>query len=89
MRLIEELSAAFAQRNPNLPQEDCDIAGFVAIKAIGNLLWLSLDQDPIHRQRLVLETKKLALSYLQNYFPINASLPNKTYVHRSPKDVQS
>lgn len=71
MALIEELSTAFAKRNPSLTQEDCEVAGFVAIKVIGNLLWLSIDQDQICRQRLVLETKKLALSYLQNYFPIN------------------
>jgi len=69
MALIEELSTAFAQRNPSLTQEDCEVAGFVAIKVIGNLLWLSIDQGQIRRQRLVLETKKLALSYLQNYFP--------------------
>ncbi|OUC12378.1 MAG: TetR family transcriptional regulator [Alkalinema sp. CACIAM 70d] len=73
MALIEDLSTAFAQRNPTLTQEDCEVVGFVVIKVIGNLLWLSIDQDPIRRQRLVLETKKLALSYLQNYFPSNTS----------------
>lgn len=36
MMLIEDLSVTFAQRNPNLTQEDCEVAGFVAIKVIGN-----------------------------------------------------
>lgn len=78
MALIEDLSIAFAQRNPALTQEDCSIAAFVAIKVIGNLLWLSLDQEQTLRQRLVLETKRLALSYLQNYFPINDNSLNNS-----------
>jgi hypothetical protein len=41
------------------------------VKAIGTLLWLSLSQDDIFRQRLVMETKRLMLSYLQSYFPAN------------------
>ncbi len=68
MQLIQDLSAVFAQRNPDLTQEDCDAIGFVVIKAMGNLLWMSLGQEKNFRQRLVVETKRLALSYLQSYF---------------------
>ncbi|HEY9828093.1 MAG TPA: TetR/AcrR family transcriptional regulator [Stenomitos sp.] len=72
MALIADLKTALAQRNPGLSQEDLEVVGFVVIKVIGNLLWLSIDQDQTRRQRLVLETKKLALSYFQNYFPIES-----------------
>ena len=75
IKLIKDLSTAFAQRNPFLTQEDCEIIGFVAIKVIGNLLWLSIDQEKTLRQRLVVETKRLALSYLQNHFSIHESPP--------------
>jgi hypothetical protein len=39
----------------------------VLVKAIGTLLWLSLSQEKVFRQRLVAETKRLTLSYLQSY----------------------
>ncbi len=86
MALIEELSTAFARRNHTLTQEDCEVAGFIMIKVIGNLLWLAIDQEPMQRQRLVLETKKLALSYLQNYFPVNDSQPYNPHIHQPPKN---
>ena len=80
MQLIQDWSAAFAKRNPALTQEDCDTIGFVTIKAMGNLLWLSLSQKPEVRQRLVAETKRLSLNYLQDYFPkdeISPSTPSE------------
>jgi AcrR family transcriptional regulator len=77
MQLIYDLSIAFSQRNLALTQEDCEVIGFVAIKVIGNLLWLSIGQEKKIRQRLVLETKRLALRYLQSYFPINESTSKK------------
>jgi hypothetical protein len=41
------------------------------VKVIGTLLWLSLSQECVFRQRLVVETKRLMLSYLQSYFPMH------------------
>ena len=70
IQLIRDLSAAFSQRNAELTTEDCDAIGFVFVKVIGNILWLSLSQEESFRQRLIVETKRLALSYLQSYFCI-------------------
>jgi AcrR family transcriptional regulator len=70
IQLTQDLSTAFSQRSAELMPEDCDAIGFVLVKAIGNILWLSFSQKEKFRQRLVLETKRLALSYLQSYFPM-------------------
>lgn len=66
-QLIQDLAWALAQREPRLAPADCDAIAFVLVKAIGTLLWLSLSQAPPFRQRLVAETKRFAVSYLQSY----------------------
>lgn len=68
-QLIQDLAWALAQREPRLAAVDCDAIAFVLVKAIGTLLWLSLSQTPSFRQRLVIETKRFAVSYLQSYLP--------------------
>jgi AcrR family transcriptional regulator len=68
IELMQDLSASFSERNVELSTEDCDAIGYVLVKSIGNILWLSLSQEEKFRQRLVVETKRLALSYLQSYF---------------------
>jgi AcrR family transcriptional regulator len=75
IELMQDLSASFSQKNAVLTTEDCDAIGFVLVKSIGNILWLSLSQEEQFRQRLVVETKRLALSYLRSYFPVDASHP--------------
>jgi AcrR family transcriptional regulator len=67
-QLIHDLATFLAQYNPTLDAADYEAIAFVLVKAIGNLLWLSLSQDQRLRQRLVTETKRLTLSYLQSYF---------------------
>lgn len=69
--LIADLAISLRKRNPTLLAEDYQAIAFVLVKAIGNLLWLSLSQEKTFRQRLVTETKKLALNYLKNYFPLD------------------
>jgi AcrR family transcriptional regulator len=71
IELMQDLSMAFSKRNVALTLEDCDAIGFVLVKSVGNILWLSLAQEEKFRQRLVVEAKRLALSYLQSYFPID------------------
>jgi AcrR family transcriptional regulator len=68
-QLIQDLAASLTKRNASLEPADYDAIAFVIVKAIGTLLWLSLSQPPIFRQRLVAETKRLTLHYLQSYFP--------------------
>jgi AcrR family transcriptional regulator len=70
-RMIQDLAASFAQRLPGLDSSDYEMIAFVLVKAIGTLLWLSLGQTPEAGQRLVTETKRLTLHYLQSYFPAN------------------
>lgn len=68
-QLIEDLARSLAQRYPNLETTDYEAIAFVLVKAIGTLLWLSLSQAQPFHQRLVTETKRIALNYLQSYFP--------------------
>lgn len=67
VQLIQHLSLSLEQRDPELKTADCDAIAFVLVKAIGTLLWLSLSQEPDFRQRLVKETKRLALNYIKSY----------------------
>jgi AcrR family transcriptional regulator len=74
-QLIQDLASSLANRDARLEPADYEAIAFVLVKAIGTLLWLSLSQEPLYRQRLVTETKRLTLNYLQSYFshPLNAS----------------
>ncbi|MEO1299843.1 MAG: TetR/AcrR family transcriptional regulator [Cyanobacteria bacterium J06636_16] len=67
-QLIQDCAAELALRDANLTTEDCEAIAFVMVKAIGNVLWLSLSQSPKVRKRLVAETKRFTLHYLQSYF---------------------
>ncbi|MGF1480422.1 MAG: TetR/AcrR family transcriptional regulator [Cyanophyceae cyanobacterium] len=69
-QLIQDLVASLSQRYPDLESADYEAIAFVLVKAIGTLLWLSLSQEKNFRQRLVVETKRLTLRYLQSYLPI-------------------
>jgi AcrR family transcriptional regulator len=68
-RLIQDLSFSLAGRNPSLSAIDREAIAFVLVKAIGTLLWLSLSQENNLRQKIVTETKRFTLNYLQSYFP--------------------
>jgi AcrR family transcriptional regulator len=68
-QLIEDLATSLSQRYGDLDSVDYEAIAFVLVKAIGTLLWLALSQEPLFRQRLVAETKRFTLSYLQTYFP--------------------
>ncbi|WP_254563403.1 TetR/AcrR family transcriptional regulator [Oscillatoria sp. HE19RPO] len=65
--LIQDLASSLAKRDAKLERADCEAIAFVLVKAIGTLLWLSLNQEKTFRQRLVTETKRLTLNYLQSY----------------------
>jgi AcrR family transcriptional regulator len=67
-KLIQDLASSLANRDARLEPADYTAISFVLVKAIGTLLWLSLSQEPLYRQRLVAETKRLTLNYLQSYF---------------------
>jgi AcrR family transcriptional regulator len=68
-QLIQDLAISLARRDASLEAADYEAIAFVLVKSIGTLLWLSLGREETFRQRLVRETKRLALQYLQDYFP--------------------
>ncbi len=68
-KLIQDLAKSLAKRDAGLKPVDYEVIAFVLVKAIGTLLWLSLSQKKTFRQRLVEETKRFTLNYLQSYFP--------------------
>lgn len=68
-RLIQDLASSLAKRDASLESADYEAIAFVLVKAIGTLLWLSLSQEQSFRQRLIQETKRFTLNYLQSYFP--------------------
>jgi AcrR family transcriptional regulator len=70
-QLIQDWASILSEYYPGRKSADYETIAFMLVKAIGTLLWLSLSQDDIFRQRLVMETKRLMLSYLQSYFPAN------------------
>lgn len=65
--LIQILVRQLPKRYPSLNAEDYEAIAFVLIKAIGNLLWLSLGQTADFHQRLLIEAKRLTFNYLQSY----------------------
>jgi AcrR family transcriptional regulator len=67
-QLIQDLKTSLAQRNARLDPADYEVIAFVLVKVIGTLLWLSLSQEKPFQQRLVAETKRFTLNYLQSYF---------------------
>jgi len=71
VQLIQDLARSLAERDTRLEPTEYEAIAFVLVKAIGTLLWLSLSQEQPFRQRLVQETKRFALHYLQSYFPSN------------------
>ncbi len=68
-QLMQDWAIILAQSYPGLMPADYEAIAFILVQAIGTLLWLSLSQEQVFRQRLVAETKRLMLSYLQSYFP--------------------
>jgi len=67
-QLIHDMATELSLRNTGLEAADYEAIAFVLVKAIGTLLWLALGQEKPFRQRLVAETKRLTLHYLQSYF---------------------
>ncbi|MBD2778393.1 TetR family transcriptional regulator [Iningainema sp. BLCCT55] len=72
-QLMQELATFLTRRNPGLELASYQAIALVIVKTVGTLLWLSLSQNQASGKQLVIETKRLTLSYLQSYFPDNAS----------------
>ena len=68
-QLIQDFSTSLSRYYSGLDDNDYGAIAFVLVKSIGTLLWLSLGQGTSFQQRLVTETKRFTLNYLQSYFP--------------------
>jgi AcrR family transcriptional regulator len=84
-QLIQDFVTSLSQYYSGLDSTDYEAIAFVLVKAIGTLLWLSLSQEKSFRQRLVTETKRLTLNYLQSYFPSEQKPSNNAHAHRPPR----
>ncbi len=73
-QLIDELARFFHARNSELSIAKCERIAMVITKTTTELLWLSLSGDQEFRQDLVVETKLLTLSYLQQYLDEDSSV---------------
>ena len=67
-QLIQDLVILLSHYSPGLESSVYEAIAFVLVKVIGNLLWTSLSQDQLFRERILKETKRLILSYLESYF---------------------
>jgi AcrR family transcriptional regulator len=77
-KLIQDLASSLTKRDASLDRADYAAIAFVLVKVIGTLLWLSLSQGNLFRERLVTETKRLMLRYLQSYFPSDSIAPHNS-----------
>lgn len=66
--LIQDLSIFLQRFYPELEADAYFPISFVLVKAIGNLLWISLGQSSETQAQLLKEIKRLATGYLQNCF---------------------
>lgn len=66
-RIIRAYSEFLEQYYPATEPGTYHRVAFVLVKAIGNLLWLGLGQEPAFRKALVAETKRLMVCYLASY----------------------
>ena len=64
---VQRLAAFYALRTPSLKPEECELTALVTVSMVSKLHILSLSQDEAFRERVMAETKKLTLAYLQLY----------------------
>ena len=66
-KFIQDWAIELAQRYGKLTDKQCEVVAFVLVKTIGTILWLSLSEEPEFREKLIKETKRFTISYLQSY----------------------
>ncbi|MEA5505644.1 TetR/AcrR family transcriptional regulator [Halotia wernerae UHCC 0503] len=66
-QILKELAHFLKQRNPSLDSAKCELIATTIVKAVNELLWLSLTRDQVFREQVLAETKRLITAYLQTY----------------------
>lgn len=67
--IAQQLAVFFAARNPTLAPHQRDLLATVSVEVASALEILSLTRDSHFQHQVLTETKKLLISYLQQYFP--------------------
>jgi AcrR family transcriptional regulator len=67
--IVERLAGFFAVRNPLLEPDQRNLIAIVSVEVGSVLEILSLTRDLSFRQQILIETKKLLIAYLKQYFP--------------------
>lgn len=67
--VVQQLSDFFEVRNPLLEPGQRDLIATVSVEVASVLEILSLTRDRGFRQQVLVETKKLLIAYLRQYFP--------------------
>ncbi|MBW4471895.1 MAG: TetR/AcrR family transcriptional regulator [Stenomitos rutilans HA7619-LM2] len=70
--IVQQLADFFAVRNPLLEPEQRDLIAIVSVEVGSVLEILSLTRDRHFRQQVLVETKKLLIAYLRQYFQIES-----------------
>ena len=77
-KILRDWAIELKQRDASLTEQDCQAIAFVLLKTIDNMLWLAQGQNDEFRARLVNETKRFTLSYLQSYCHNTTNIMNIT-----------
>ncbi|NJK51756.1 MAG: TetR/AcrR family transcriptional regulator [Leptolyngbyaceae cyanobacterium SU_3_3] len=67
--IVQQLAGFFAVRNPSLEPAQRNLIATVSVEVGSVLEILSLTRDLSFRQQVLVETKKLLIAYLKQYFP--------------------
>ncbi len=67
--IVKQLADFFAIRNPLLEADQRNLIAIVSVEVGSVLEILSLTRDLSFRQQVLVETKKLLIAYLNQYFP--------------------
>lgn len=67
--IVQQLADFFAIRNPLLETDQRNLIAIVSVEVGSVLEILSLTRDLGFRQQVLVETKKLLIAYLKQYFP--------------------
>lgn len=67
--IVQQLSDFFAVRNPSIEPDQRDLIAVVSVEVGSVLEILSLTRDLGFRQQVLVESKKLLIAYLKQYFP--------------------
>ncbi|BAY50689.1 TetR family transcriptional regulator protein (plasmid) [Scytonema sp. HK-05] len=67
--LAQQITIYFAVRNPTLEQSHRELIATISVEVACTLDILALSRDRTFQNRVLAETKKLLIAYLQQYFP--------------------